>query len=55
MESLLITATDSTPEINFDLESNCLKIEGESYPENTTQFYGPVFTWLREYLSQLDY
>lgn len=54
MKNFYIEATECTPEIFFDCENNVLEIRGFSYPENTTEFYGPVFFWLEEYFSQLD-
>ena len=54
MESLVKEATQSTPEINFDPEKNLLVIKGESYPENSFKFYGPILEWLKEYLSQVE-
>lgn len=53
MENLEIKNTKSSPEINFNSETNILNIIGESYPENTTQFYEPVFTWLNEYMNSV--
>ena len=53
MKNLNITSTKYTPEINFDADSNILEIKGETYPENTAEFYAPVFTWLDEYIDQL--
>ena len=53
MEKLEIKATKYTPEILFDFESNQLSIRGKSYPENTAEFYAPVFDWLEAYLGQL--
>lgn len=53
MENLKIKNTKSSPEINFNSETNILNIIGESYPENTTQFYEPVFTWLNEYMNSV--
>jgi hypothetical protein len=37
----------------FDFSHNHLTIKGESYPEDVTEFYGPVFTALDAYLGQL--
>ncbi len=54
MENLQIQATKSSPEINFDTTTNILSIIGESYPENTTQFYEPVFKWLNEFIDNLQ-
>ncbi len=52
MEILKIEPTKYTPEIYFDAEKNILSIIGESYPENTADFYAPVFSWLKKYLKQ---
>jgi hypothetical protein len=52
MEILKIESTKYTPEIYFDAEKNILSIRGESYPENTADFYAPVFSWLKRYLKQ---
>jgi len=52
MEILKIESTKYTPEIYFDAEKNILSIIGESYPENTADFYAPVFSWLKKYLKQ---
>jgi hypothetical protein len=54
MENLYIEATKSSPEIDFNQENNTLSIKGESYPENTSQFYEGVFEWLDEYLENID-
>ena len=54
MENLHIPATKSSPEINFDAQTNILAITGESYPENTTQFYESVFKWLDNYIETLQ-
>jgi hypothetical protein len=53
MENLQIAPTKSSPAIDFNFENNTLSIVGESYPENTTQFYEPVFKWLEEYIAAL--
>ncbi len=46
MENLEIQATKSSPEINFNSDNYTLSMIGESYPENTSQFYEPVYQWL---------
>ncbi len=53
MENLNISATNSSPEINFDTTTNILSIIGESYPENTTHFYKSVFEWVDEFIENL--
>jgi len=54
MENLYIEATKSSPEIDFKLENKTLSISGESFPENTSQFYEPVVQWLEEFLEQCN-
>ncbi|WP_042695873.1 biofilm regulation phosphoprotein SiaC [Azospirillum sp. B506] len=50
MDILRIEATSCSPLIDFDPAGGQLRIEGESYPENSFDFYAPVFSWLEEYL-----
>ena len=52
-DKLDIQATTRTPAVSFDFMQNHLKITGESYPEDVTEFYGPVFTALDSYLGKL--
>jgi sugar/nucleoside kinase (ribokinase family) len=51
MERLKLAATSSTPSIDFDPETGRLSISGESYPENSYDFFRPVLAWMREFLS----
>ena len=52
-DKLDIEATSRTPAVGFDFAGNHLKISGESYPEDVTEFYRPVFDALDEYLGGL--
>jgi SiaC family regulatory phosphoprotein len=52
-KKLDIEATSRTPAVTFDFDNHHLKISGESYPEDVTEFYGPVFTALDNYLNSL--
>lgn len=54
MQALAIDATKSTPRIFFDQGNNTLEIKGESYPENTSEFYDPLFKWLDMHLDGLQ-
>jgi hypothetical protein len=51
MERLTLAATQFTPLVDFDFASRALILQGESYPENATEFYGPILSALREYTS----
>ena len=52
-DKLDIEATSRTPAVVFDFPNNHLKIAGESYPEDVTEFYRPVFDALDGYLGRL--
>ncbi len=54
MENLVVQATEYTPYIAFDAESNLLEIKGYSYPENAMAFYAPMFEWLHGYFLHLQ-
>jgi hypothetical protein len=54
MEVLNIPMTASSPLVRFEPESCTLRIEGESYPENSFEFYEPILTWLKDALASLD-
>jgi len=53
MRKLYIPASSRTPMIDFDFGKNHLKISGESYPEDVTEFYNPLFSALDAYLAEL--
>ncbi|MBF0236798.1 MAG: DUF1987 domain-containing protein [SAR324 cluster bacterium] len=51
MDRLFIEKTRFTPHIDFALE-HPLVMQGESYPENTAEFYAPVMAWLKQALAE---
>jgi len=52
-DKINIEATSRTPAVAFDFANHHLKIAGESYPEDVTEFYRPVFDALDVYLGKL--
>ena len=50
MEALQLEATNLTPSIYFDADSGTLEMKGRSIPENSLEFYQPVYEWLDQYL-----
>lgn len=50
METINIEPSVKTPRIIFDAIEGILEIEGRSIPENSTEFYKPIFEWLDLYI-----
>ena len=50
---LSIEATKSSPKILFSEADLSLEISGESYPENSFEFFGPLFLWCAQTLPHL--
>ena len=49
METILIKATDVSPEVIFNPGDKKYLISGWSRPESPSKFYAPVFKWIEEY------
>jgi len=54
MENIKIEATDRSPQIDFNFETNTFLVKGESYPEDVAAFYGPILDQLEKYLESLE-
>ena len=50
METLVIIESNLTPSISFDAEQGILDLKGRSIPENSLEFYQPVYEWLDAYV-----
>lgn len=65
MKALIIEGTNITPGVEFNHEQGVLFLKGRSIPENSLEFYLPIYQWLDEYVDspnsktvmniQLDY
>lgn len=51
MEKYSIEATANTPTIKFDFATGELNISGRSIPENSIEFYNPLFAAIDKYLA----
>jgi hypothetical protein len=51
METLELKETEYTPYISLDAESRKIVIRGNSFPENTFDFYKDVMDWLEEFFN----
>ena len=50
MNNYLAEPSKSAPEVNFDATTGILRLTGESYPENSFEFYAPLLAWMGEFL-----
>jgi len=49
MDRLYIKESEYCPEIILDADENLISFIGQSYPENTFEFYKPVLNWIQKY------
>lgn len=54
MSNIVIEATERSPYINFDFDSNTYLFKGESYPEDINEFFGEIMDKLEEHLEAQD-
>lgn len=52
MENLFIKDSFHTPEVDFNATTGDLKISGESFHENSLEYFEPIFNWLNQYTNQ---
>lgn len=52
MDNLVIAATERSPAVDFDFAAGVLSLKGESYPEDASQVFGPIFAALETFLEQ---
>lgn len=53
MKNLNIEQTKYTVRVDFNQDTGVLEIEGASYPENSSDFYQPIFEWIQRYISEI--
>lgn len=50
MNDLVLEPTQSTPEVKASALSGVLEMRGDSYPENSFDFFAPIVAWIRDFL-----
>ena len=50
MKSLNIKGSQSTPTILCNPDSGVMTMQGDSYPENSFEFFGEVIEWVEQFL-----
>ena len=54
MTDLKIFGTTSAPTVNADSATGVLQMSGDSYPENSFEFFAPIIAWVEEYLESAE-
>ncbi len=49
MENLQIEGSPKTPSVKFNSVEGVLELKGRSIPENSVEFYQPLYDWLDKY------
>ncbi len=50
MENFFLEGSTKTPELKFNGDTGSFLIEGRSIPENSIEYYKPLFEWLDAYV-----
>jgi len=50
MKNLEIARTNSSPAISADWNTGVVRMEGDSYPENSFELFQPLIDWVEHYL-----
>ena len=50
MESLVLQPTAHTPSVDLNPETGIFVFKGRSTPENSVEYYDPIFKWLDKYV-----
>jgi hypothetical protein len=52
MNDLHLPASKSTPGIDTDFAQGRLRMQGDSYPENSFEFFTGIIQWVEDFLAQ---
>lgn len=52
LAKLEIAATQASPRIDADPATGKISLDGDSYPENSFEFFNPLIEWIEHYLDQ---
>lgn len=53
MDNLVLAKTKNTLGINFDSSSGVLDLSGSSFPENASEFFDPIISWIQGYMLEV--
>ena len=50
-ETIKLTRTRDTPEVEFDALNGTLRMKGRCYPSDAKKFFEPLVSWLKDYVT----
>ncbi len=53
MDHLKLDNTKYSVRVDFNPETGILELDGASYPENASEFYQPIFDWIKQYTVEI--
>ncbi|RYG70736.1 DUF1987 domain-containing protein [bacterium] len=54
MSDIELAAAQSTPAVKANAAAGTLEMRGDSYPENSFEFFAPIVKWVGGYLEEQD-
>ena len=54
MKDLNVSGTQSSPSVLADFAAGQLEMRGDSYPENSFEFFAPIIRWVEDFLVDTD-
>lgn len=54
MENLIILPSKSTLSVNFNAKYGILDLSGSSYPDNSSEFFQPLYNWIEQYIKEVN-
>ncbi len=52
MENLNLAPSKFTPDVKFNAETGILELQGSSYPDNSIEFYQPLYDWIDTFIAE---
>lgn len=52
MSDIELAATASTPSVSANSATGILEMRGDSYPENSFEFFAPIVAWVKHHLNE---
>jgi hypothetical protein len=53
MSEIELVATASTPAVSANSATGKLEMRGDSYPENSFEFFAPIVAWVKKHLTEI--